>query len=402
MDNEVWKDIPGYEGRYQVSNYGRVRSVERYSRKYVPSRIIKPIKGTNCYSIKRDSTGKQSSYTINRLMYVSFVGNIPEGYQVLTKDPTMPVSLDNIIVVKRGTTKLVSEEVEPGKFASFRGSKVYNARKEYKIIHTSKGVRRSPIYYLTVKCHTCGRLFEMRYVSRKTKTNLAQCQDCSRSECIKYANEYRENNKEVIYYNSLKYKSGDYVGGCKIVNYFNGDELPYEIECKYCGKHFRSKYSIMSRRKDLNCGCQPTYKYDYLDLDCSSKLYKKWGSIKQRCSPVNKQNADRYYNKKTAFNGVGIRVCKLWDNSYEEFYRWALENGYDESKSCSIDRIYSDGDYAPFNCQFLSLKDNAIKSNTFDTLSNKEYALRKIIYNRRKKNWIKQMVKQGYKEEDLI
>lgn len=29
---EVWKDIPGYEGRYQVSDLGRVRSVDRYVR----------------------------------------------------------------------------------------------------------------------------------------------------------------------------------------------------------------------------------------------------------------------------------------------------------------------------------------------------------------------------------
>lgn len=27
MENEIWKDIPGYEGYYQVSNYGRVKSM---------------------------------------------------------------------------------------------------------------------------------------------------------------------------------------------------------------------------------------------------------------------------------------------------------------------------------------------------------------------------------------
>ena len=26
---EIWKDIPGYEGRYQASTYGRIRSVDR-------------------------------------------------------------------------------------------------------------------------------------------------------------------------------------------------------------------------------------------------------------------------------------------------------------------------------------------------------------------------------------
>ena len=29
LDGEIWKDIEGYEGYYQVSNLGRVKSLER-------------------------------------------------------------------------------------------------------------------------------------------------------------------------------------------------------------------------------------------------------------------------------------------------------------------------------------------------------------------------------------
>lgn len=29
MDNEIWRDIPGYEGRYHISNLGRIKSLER-------------------------------------------------------------------------------------------------------------------------------------------------------------------------------------------------------------------------------------------------------------------------------------------------------------------------------------------------------------------------------------
>lgn len=29
MENEIWKDIPGYAGIYQVSNYGRIKSLSR-------------------------------------------------------------------------------------------------------------------------------------------------------------------------------------------------------------------------------------------------------------------------------------------------------------------------------------------------------------------------------------
>lgn len=31
MENEIWKDIPGYDGYYQVSSYGNVRSLERHT-----------------------------------------------------------------------------------------------------------------------------------------------------------------------------------------------------------------------------------------------------------------------------------------------------------------------------------------------------------------------------------
>lgn len=29
MENEIWKDVPGYDGYYQVSNYGHVKSLQR-------------------------------------------------------------------------------------------------------------------------------------------------------------------------------------------------------------------------------------------------------------------------------------------------------------------------------------------------------------------------------------
>lgn len=29
MENEIWKDVPGYAGIYQVSNLGRVKSLQK-------------------------------------------------------------------------------------------------------------------------------------------------------------------------------------------------------------------------------------------------------------------------------------------------------------------------------------------------------------------------------------
>lgn len=42
MDNEIWKPIKGYEGLYEVSNYGRVRNVPRVIKKELRVMTIKP------------------------------------------------------------------------------------------------------------------------------------------------------------------------------------------------------------------------------------------------------------------------------------------------------------------------------------------------------------------------
>ena len=56
MKGEIWKDIEGYEGLYQVSNCGRVRSVKRTvwnsgkgCYKTVPEKILKPRKERGGY-----------------------------------------------------------------------------------------------------------------------------------------------------------------------------------------------------------------------------------------------------------------------------------------------------------------------------------------------------------------
>ena len=55
--NEIWKDIPGYEGKYQASNCGRVRSINHVVRgknhytgdifyREIQVKILKPCKYT--------------------------------------------------------------------------------------------------------------------------------------------------------------------------------------------------------------------------------------------------------------------------------------------------------------------------------------------------------------------
>lgn len=65
------------------------------------------------------------------------------------------------------------------------------------------------------------------------------------------------------------------------------------------------------------------------------------------------------------YRGRGIRVCDEWRNDVMSFYDWCINNGWRKGKA--LDRINNDGNYAPSNCQFLSIKDHCIKSNRYDT-----------------------------------
>ena len=82
-----------------------------------------------------------------------------------------------------------------------------------------------------------------------------------------------------------------------------------------------------------------------------TRLYKIWGSMKERCS----RKAHVHYKN---YGGRGIMVCKEWVNSYEEFRNWAHSNGYTDE--LMLDRINVNGDYEPSNCRWVPKGEQAL------------------------------------------
>ena len=80
---EVWEDIKGYEGLYQVSNMGRVKSLERTvtrkngRRQTIQERILNPKTERNGYLRIElcNGSGKKKSFLVHRLVCEAFHEN---------------------------------------------------------------------------------------------------------------------------------------------------------------------------------------------------------------------------------------------------------------------------------------------------------------------------------------
>ncbi len=74
---EVWKDIKGYEGLYQISNTGKVKSLKRIMKSRKCEEIIKkPSKLPKGYlKVSLCKEGKIKYYSIHRLVAEAFIPN---------------------------------------------------------------------------------------------------------------------------------------------------------------------------------------------------------------------------------------------------------------------------------------------------------------------------------------
>lgn len=78
MEKETWKPVVGYEGLYEVSDWGRVKSVGRGK-----ERILKLTPNTLGYlQVSLHKNGEQKTCKVHQLVMRAFVGECPDGYEV--------------------------------------------------------------------------------------------------------------------------------------------------------------------------------------------------------------------------------------------------------------------------------------------------------------------------------
>jgi hypothetical protein len=115
-DSEAWRDVPGYEGYYQVSSHGRVKSVERMVKfgnqlRTVRGALLTPLLGSCGHlkvSLSRNS--RMRHQYIHRLVLEAFVGSCPDGMECC-HFPDRDPSNNRLENLRWGTSKDNAEDM---------------------------------------------------------------------------------------------------------------------------------------------------------------------------------------------------------------------------------------------------------------------------------------------------
>lgn len=123
------------------------------------------------------------------------------------------------------------------------------------------------------------------------------------------------------------------------------------VKCKCdCGKIINIICRGWQKLGSKSCGCYvpKTIKHGHRATKCKSNIYYIWSGVKGRClNPKNK--GYKWYSAK------GVTLCNEWLD-FVNFEKWAVQSKYE--KGLTLNRIDSDKNYCPENCNWMSRADN--------------------------------------------
>lgn len=144
---EIWKDIEGYEGLYQVSNFGRVKSLPRNTTK---GGVIKPIKNKDGYLyIVLCQNGKVKTFKTHRLVAITFLNN-PNNLPCVNHKNEIKTDnrLENLEFCSYQYNN--SYGTKPERISESLKGKHHTEEAKQKMSEAHKGKRRKPILQFTL------------------------------------------------------------------------------------------------------------------------------------------------------------------------------------------------------------------------------------------------------------
>lgn len=103
QENEIWKDIKGYEGLYQVSNKARIKSLYNYKRN--GTNILKPKIKHGYYQIGLRKNKIRKWHQLHRLIAEAFIPD-KSNFKSMTYENRSKINLDTLRINHKDENKL--------------------------------------------------------------------------------------------------------------------------------------------------------------------------------------------------------------------------------------------------------------------------------------------------------
>lgn len=196
-----------------------------------------------------------------------------------------------------------------------------------------------------VECPSCLIVKEMDYHKAKKRPLLTDvCSSCTLT--LRNKSDEMRNNQSIIV---DKYVSehNKQTNNLYIIKFTKLREQCL-VKCNICNKEYETQYAkyIFTAK---GCG------------ECTRKLPKHFTERSEqytkRLATIYSGMLQRVYKPKRieevrAYQDKGVTVCDEWLENRETFYKWAQENGYEET--LTLDRKNPDGNYEPSNCRWAT------------------------------------------------
>lgn len=193
---------------------------------------------------------------------------------------------------------------------------------------------RAP-YKINCRCD-CGYEFTVR----STEFRRTPCPICSPEAKVRQQRDAR-------WANGVRFGALEILGRQPSMR---GKNPRFKVRCD-CGREYIcGQTSLAKARACQKCnpgGSLP--KYGFEAIAGRTLLYRTWAAMRHRCRAISDPRY-RYHA------GKGIRVCDDW-HDFNKFREWALANGY--RPGLTIDRLDSDGNYEPSNCEWVTRAENS-------------------------------------------
>ena len=201
MENEIWKDIEGYEGLYQVSNYGNVRSLNYANRGFV-KKLVPKISNRGYQWVELAQNGKRRQITIHRIVATAFINN-PNNYPVVNhKDENKTNNnVENLEWCTRSYNVKYSMERHPERFTNFLSGHKGNRKKRdfYKL---KSKYANTHINQLDLNGEFVKQWFnfaELKHVMNYNNTSIKECCEGKRKTAYGYKWEFADKNADSLF-----------------------------------------------------------------------------------------------------------------------------------------------------------------------------------------------------------